>query len=195
MMPRADAAIQQLAVFCYTVPTDAPEGDDTFDWHDTTLVLVEAQAGNRTGLGYSYTDPSAARLVDGALTQVVEGHDAFDVPGTHAAMLHRIRNLGRPGPAATAIAAVDNALWDLKCRLLDVSLLDLLGAARDCIGGEVELFVDANGEYDRKEALAMAERFAEVDVRWFEEPVFSDDLEGLRLLRDRGPACLLIAAG
>ena len=48
--------------------------------------------------------------------------------------------------------------------------------------------MDANRAYSRKQALAQAEKFAESDVRWFEEPVSSDDLEGLRLLRDRGPA-------
>ena len=56
-------------------------------------------------------------------------------------------------------------------------------AAREAIGPEVELFVDANGAYSRKQALAMAEAFADFDVRWFEEPVSSDDLAGLRLLR------------
>ncbi len=68
-------------------------------------------------------------------------------------------------------------------------------AAREAVGPDVKLFVDANGAYDRKTALAMAERFAEWGVRWFEEPVCSDDLEGLRLLRDRGPAGMAIAAG
>ena len=47
------------------------------------------------------------------------------------------------------------------------------------IGGNVELFVDANGGYTRKQALAMAERFAgESNVVWFEEPRPSDDLDG-----------------
>jgi len=32
-------------------------------------------------------------------------------------------------------------------------------------------------------------------VTWFEEPVTSEDLEGLGLLRDRGPAGMAIAAG
>jgi L-alanine-DL-glutamate epimerase-like enolase superfamily enzyme len=68
-------------------------------------------------------------------------------------------------------------------------------AAREAIGGGVELFVDANGAYTRKQALALAERFAEYGVTWFEEPVSSDDLEGLRLLRDRAPAGMAIAAG
>lgn len=147
-----------------------------------------------------------------------------------------------------AIAAVDNALWDLKGRLLDLPLATLLGAARECvsiygsggftsysiarlteqlsgwasegiprvkmkvgrdpdadpdrvraarqaIGPNVELFVDANGAYTRKQALQLAKVFADLGASWFEEPVSSDDLEGLRLLRDRAPAELEIAAG
>jgi L-alanine-DL-glutamate epimerase-like enolase superfamily enzyme len=70
-----------------------------------------------------------------------------------------------------------------------------LRAAREAIGPEVALFVDANGAFDRKGALEWAERYAEYEVSWFEEPVSSDDLEGLRLLRDRAPAGMRIAAG
>jgi L-alanine-DL-glutamate epimerase-like enolase superfamily enzyme len=67
--------------------------------------------------------------------------------------------------------------------------------ARAAIGPNTELFVDANGAYSRKQALNLAEKFADLDVSWFEEPVSSDDLEDLRLLRDRGPAGMDIAAG
>jgi L-alanine-DL-glutamate epimerase-like enolase superfamily enzyme len=67
-------------------------------------------------------------------------------------------------------------------------------AAREAIGG-AELFVDANGAYSRKQALAQAEAFASQHVTWFEEPVSSDDLEGLALLVDRAPAGMSIAAG
>ena len=71
-----------------------------------------------------------------------------------------------------------------------------VAAAREAIGTEAELFVDANGAYTRKQALAWAERYAfEWGVTWFEEPVSSADFEGLRLLRDRGPAGMDIAAG
>jgi L-alanine-DL-glutamate epimerase-like enolase superfamily enzyme len=59
--------------------------------------------------------------------------------------------------------------------------------------GDATLFVDANGAYSRKQALAFAEKFA--GVGWFEEPVSSDDLGGLRLIRDRAPAGMDIAAG
>ena len=67
--------------------------------------------------------------------------------------------------------------------------------ARAAIGPDTALFVDANGAYDRKQALDQAQRFAESDVSWFEEPVTSDDLPGLHLLRDRAPAEMEIAAG
>ena len=69
-------------------------------------------------------------------------------------------------------------------------------AAREAIGQEVELFVDANGAFTREQALAMADRLSEAGaVSWFEEPVSSDDLLGLRLIRDRAPAGMAIAAG
>ncbi|MFN2629504.1 MAG: enolase C-terminal domain-like protein [Gaiellaceae bacterium] len=71
-----------------------------------------------------------------------------------------------------------------------------LDAARDAIGDGAELFVDANGAFGRKQALAWAVRYAsDWGVTWFEEPVSSEDVDGLRLLRDEGPPGLEIAAG
>ncbi len=67
-------------------------------------------------------------------------------------------------------------------------------AARAVIG-DAELFVDANGAWTRKQALSFAQRFAEYGVTWLEEPVSSDDLDGLRLLRDRSPAAMDVTAG
>jgi L-alanine-DL-glutamate epimerase-like enolase superfamily enzyme len=164
------------------------------------------------------------------------------------AMVHAVRNLGRPGVCSMAIAAVDAALWDLKGRMVELPVAALMGAfrtsvpvygsggftsypverlqsqlagwveqgiprvkmkvgrapaedphrvraARDAIGPNAGLFVDANGAYGRKRALRLAERFADSGVTWFEEPVSSDDLDGLALLRDGAPAGLEISAG
>lgn len=61
--------------------------------------------------------------------------------------------------------------------------------------GQAELYVDANGALNRKQALAFAALCGELGVTWFEEPVSSDDLEGLRLVRDRGPPGMDVAAG
>ena len=68
--------------------------------------------------------------------------------------------------------------------------------AREAIGPDAELYVDANGALSHMQALRFAERFAEdFAVRWFEEPVSSDDLDGLALLASRAPAGMDIAAG
>jgi L-alanine-DL-glutamate epimerase-like enolase superfamily enzyme len=67
--------------------------------------------------------------------------------------------------------------------------------ARRAIGDGVGLYVDANGAYDRKQALGYAEAAAGFDVGWFEEPVSQNDLDGLRLIRDRAPAGMEVASG
>jgi L-alanine-DL-glutamate epimerase-like enolase superfamily enzyme len=73
--------------------------------------------------------------------------------------------------------------------------MDRVCRARVVIGARPQLFVDANGAYGRKQALYQAEQFNRCNISWFEEPVSSDDLDGLRLIRDRAPAVMDIAAG
>lgn len=241
--------IDDLRVIACTIPTDAPEADGTIAWASTTIVLVEARSGETRGLGYSYASVSTAKLIEEKLARVVKGRDPFAIPTAWDAMVHAVRNLGRPGISAMAISAVDNALWDLKARLLSLPLFVLLGpardavpiygsggftsypisrlqeqlggwvesgiprvkmkvgsdpsadparvrAAREAIGDDAELFVDANGAYARKQALSFAERYrGEFGVSWFEEPVPADDLAGLHLIRNRAPAGLEIAVG
>jgi L-alanine-DL-glutamate epimerase-like enolase superfamily enzyme len=94
------------------------------------------------------------------------------------------------GWASTGISRVKMKIGrDAKADRSRVSL------ARRAIGPDTELFIDANGGYNRKLALAQAEAFLQSHVTWFEEPVSSDDLVGLRLIRDRAPAGMEIAAG
>jgi L-alanine-DL-glutamate epimerase-like enolase superfamily enzyme len=241
-------AIEGVRARAFRFPTDGPEADGTIAWNATTMVLVEVDAGGEHGTGYSYADAAAAGIVNGLLGEVVRGGNAFAIPALWSAMVAAVRNIGWRGVAASAISAVDVALWDLKARLLGMSLAALFGtervrvpiygsggftsysadrlraqlagwverdgcrfvkmkvgsdpeadpgrvaAARDAIG-DARLFVDANGAYSRKKALLLAERFRACEVSWFEEPVSSDDLDGLRLLRDRAPAGMDIAAG
>lgn len=240
--------LREVRAHAYRIPTDFPEADGTILWDATTMVLVELEAGDQQGVGYTYAHAAAVELIRRTLAPEVLGQDALDVPACWLAMIRACRNLGRPGLASMAIAAVDVALWDLKAKLLGLPLFRLLGAvrssvplygsggftsypldrlmaqlgdwasqgfqavkmkvgtdppgdpgrvqaAREAIGADCELFVDANGAYTRKQALSLAEAFAEQHVSWFEEPVSSDDLEGLRLIRDRAPAGMAIAAG
>lgn len=246
-MPTA-VPIRRVRARAFRIPTDAPEADGTIAWDSTTLVLVEIEAGGVTGLGYSYASAAAVEVVSGVLAPVLDGQDTFDIPKLWLDMVGAVRNIGWRGVAACAISAADVALWDLKARLIEVSLARLFGSVRDGVPiygsggftsysidrlqqqlggwvqnegcrfvkmkigtepahdlarvkaareaiGEAELYVDANGAYRRKQALAFAEQFAPLGVTWFEEPVSSDDLDGLRLLRDRAPAEIEIAAG
>lgn len=107
---RAGVPIDHLVVSAFTVPTDFPESDGTLEWSQTTLVVVEVSAGGQGGLGYTYADTATARLITDHLAAVVEGRDAMAVPGVWGAVVRAIRNLGRPGIASMAIAAVDTAL-------------------------------------------------------------------------------------
>jgi L-alanine-DL-glutamate epimerase-like enolase superfamily enzyme len=69
-----------------------------------------------------------------------------------------------------------------------------VAAARRAIGDDAELYVDANGAFSRKEALRFLAEIAEQRVSWFEEPVSSRDLTGLRVVRDAAPE-VDVAAG
>jgi L-alanine-DL-glutamate epimerase-like enolase superfamily enzyme len=248
MSCRAEPAVERLETAVYRVPTDQPESDGTLEWDSTTAVVVRAHGGGHTGLGYTYSAPAAAAIIDDELAPVVCGRPVHEVRATWAAMVDAVRNLGWPGMVSCAISAVDVALWDLAARRLERPVLDLLGrvhgavpaygsggfctyddtaladqlggwaaaghdhvkmkvgrdpagdrhrlrVAVDAVDGSAVLMVDANGAYDRKQALGMAAAFAEQRVSWFEEPVSSDDLKGLRLVRDGGPAGMSIAAG
>lgn len=242
------ATIERVEAAAYRVPTDKPESDGTYCWLSTTLVTTHVYSQGLRGFGYSYADPAAAALATGKLAPVLAGLGVMDLPHCWKVMLESVRNLGEPGVAMLAVSALDAALWDLKGKLLDLALIDLLGAARteipvygsggftsygtaelqrqladwvgagiprvkmkigtdpkrdpdrvraarEAVGGEAELFVDANGAYEPKQALALAELFAEQGVSWFEEPVTHQDLAGLRRVRDRAPSCMEIAAG
>ncbi|QWZ09712.1 hypothetical protein KRR39_08225 [Nocardioides panacis] len=112
--------MRSLTVSVYTIPTDAPEADGTLAWDSTTMVLVEAAAGNTVGVGWTYGPPALADLVRGRLAGVVTGRSALDVTGSNHAMADSLRNDGRPGAGAMALSAVDLALWDLKSRLLEL---------------------------------------------------------------------------
>jgi len=123
--------IDDVSVSVYTVPTDAPESDGTLAWDRTTMVLVEARAGETTGLGYTYADIGTAVLIRETLAKAVTGLDPMNIPSASIAMVRQVRNLGRPGMSAMGISGIDNALWDLKSRLLNVPLVTLLGAVRN----------------------------------------------------------------
>jgi L-alanine-DL-glutamate epimerase-like enolase superfamily enzyme len=240
--------ITDLQVSAYKVPTDYPESDGTLEWSSTTLVLVEVTAAGKTGIGYTYADQALAPFIARKLAPFVVGQDALNIPFVFKSLSAAIRNEGNRGMAYMALSAVDNALWDLKAKMLELPLCRLIGmvrteaqvygsggftsypddrlaeqlgswadqgfthvkmkvgrepgkdaarvkTARSAIGRETRLYVDANGAYTVRQALAMADVFRGFGVDWFEEPVSSDDLRGLKFIREQGPQDMMIAAG
>lgn len=68
-----------------------------------------------------------------------------------------------------------------------------MAAVRQAIGEEPDLFIDANGAYTVKQVTGMAGRLQELGVVYLEEPVSSDQLDQLALVRRSVP--FDIAAG
>jgi L-alanine-DL-glutamate epimerase-like enolase superfamily enzyme len=233
--------ITEVRAAAYRFPTAKPEADGTLEWDATTAVVVQVRAGDVEGLGWTYSAGAAALLIDEQLSRAVLGQDADDVAKCWSAMRRACRNLGARGLAMQAISAVDIALWDLKARAHELSLVELFGSCRDgvpvygsggftsmssdelraqvdewlaagctavkikiaeaCghrverdlarvtqvrgqVGDDVTLMVDANGGYARAQARRLGAAFDDLGVAWFEEPVSSDDLDGLAAVRD-----------
>src|SRR5919197_5187404 len=107
MSVASGVAVERLSASAYEVPTDQPESDGTLEWGSTTLVLVRAEGGGETGLGFTYADVAAAKLVESKLAGVVEGSDPLSPQSAWAGMRAAVRNLGSEGIAAMAISAVD----------------------------------------------------------------------------------------
>ncbi len=243
-----EVKIDALHAGAYKVPTNGEESDGTLIWDSTTMVLVKVEAGGKTGIGYSYADVSAAHLISSSLRDAVVGQNALDIENIFDRLHHNIRNNGDSGIAMMAVSAIDNAMWDLKGKLLEMPVALLLGRAsdeilvygsggftsyspdqlihqlggwasqglkqvkmkigrdpdddmqririaREAIGQDTALFVDANGAYTVKQAIRMAEQFAAYDVRWYEEPVQFGDYRGTAFVRDACPAEMDVALG
>jgi L-alanine-DL-glutamate epimerase-like enolase superfamily enzyme len=223
----------------FKIPTDRPEADGTYDWSATTMVLVTIEDRGETGIGFSYASTAAATVIHDLLAPAIADLPLDDVPRCWQAMVDAVRNIGRGGVAATAISAMDVALWDLHARRRDEPLFKALGAARDAvpiygsggftsypvdvlveqlagwveqgiprvkmkigvdrgrhaaedvrrihavrdaIGPDAELFIDANGCFDAKSAIRLAHAVEDATT-YFEEPVSSDHLDEMRLVR------------
>ncbi|MGA4789519.1 enolase C-terminal domain-like protein [Nocardia sp. AB354] len=232
---------EDVAVAVYRFPTPQPEADATLKWDSTTAVVVRVGAGGQLGTGWTYGSPAVAEVIHHHLAGILSGRSPFDTAACWSAMHRACRNSGTKGIAAHAISAVDIALWDLRARLLDIPVTQLLGAVRDRVpvygsggfvsldeaglteqvslwhsvgcramkikigedwggnvgrdlarveqlrtlaGDEVELMVDANGGYSPGQARRVGEELDERGVTWFEEPVTSDDVQGLGIVRN-----------
>jgi L-alanine-DL-glutamate epimerase-like enolase superfamily enzyme len=125
--------IQRLEASAFKVATDFPESDGTAEWNSTTLILVELGAGKNSGLGYSYAHECCVPFIRETLFPIVREKNPFSISPLWNEMNVAVRNFGHSGIAASAIAAVEIALWDLKAKILNLPLVKLLGSAREKI--------------------------------------------------------------
>jgi L-alanine-DL-glutamate epimerase-like enolase superfamily enzyme len=241
-------SIDKLEVKYFDIPTEIPERDGTLEWQSTGLVNLELYSGSHKGLGYTYADRATASFLVEHAIPFLKGKDE----NHHFLLINELkkknRNLGNAGLTSMALSAVDIALWDLKARVLNISIQNLLGLRREStpfygsgfflnndskglmrqlnkfqemgmkaykmkigdgiesdisrmkemrnrIGEEASLFVDTNGYYGHKEALELSREMEKLNVSWFEEPISSDDLNGLQLLKERLPFKVNLVAG
>lgn len=125
--------ISSVKTSVYRVPTDHPESDGTIDWNATTVVLVTVSANGLTGIGFSYGHEAAGAVIQNLFAPLLKKADSMSIPLLWEKMVEASRNIGIEGITATAIAAVDIALWDLKAKILKVPLCTLWGKARDSV--------------------------------------------------------------
>lgn len=239
----AGPPIESVRTAVYRFPTPTPEADGTLAWDAVVAVTVTLTAAGETGLGWSYTSPAAAAVVEQHLAEVVRQHGAFQIAAGWEAMHRAGRNYGTHGLFQQALSAVDIAWWDLAGRLRNQPVADLAGGTvldeiplygsggfttltddelaeqvagwhevgaramkikigeswgarpdRDLArvrqlielaGPGVAPMVDANGGYTIGQAQRIGHELDTLGVSWFEEPVSSEDLAGLALLRQQ----------
>ena len=194
-----DASIARFVVSNLAI---CVQGSDPLSVRDTSARMgARIRNTGRPGLGFmaiSAVDIALwdlkARLLGLPLVDVLDrAHDAVPVYGSGgfcSYSLDRLREqLGD---------WVEQGIPRVKLKVGREPAADAerVAAVREEIGDEPAVYVDANGAFSPKQALEWAERYrSEWSVSWFEEPVSSADLEGLQLVRERGPAGLDVAAG
>src|SRR2546421_1600625 len=175
--------IEQIKVSAYTIPTIYPEADGTLEWNSTTMILVEATGANKKGFGYTYGDVSVAYFIDGVLKKMVTGEDLMQIPFINQSMMRAIRNNGTCGLSMMALSAVDNALWDLKARVLNLPLCNLIGKVKD------EMLIYGSGgftSYDHKQLEEQFEHWMRLGIQDIKMKIGSDptkDVERVRFAR------------
>ncbi|MCL2035126.1 MAG: mandelate racemase/muconate lactonizing enzyme family protein [Oscillospiraceae bacterium] len=205
------------------------------------------------GIGVTYHEvggEAVSDLITRNMAPGLIGRSPFETEKIWCEMCAYLRGVGRKGLMFCALSAIDNALWDLKGKILGLPLYRLLGGAermvpvyasggwtsyddgklleevssmlskgythikikvgvdggknpqrdlqrvrkvREMIGDQIVLMLDANNCWDAATAVKFADAVKECDILFLEEPVFADDIPGLR--RYRRSSCIPLATG
>ncbi|QEY14929.1 MULTISPECIES: mandelate racemase/muconate lactonizing enzyme family protein [unclassified Cellvibrio] len=140
--------IKAVKVEYYQVPlaevlSDAKHGDHTC--FELLVCRIYCQDGTE-GVGYTYTGGKGGRaiysLLDDELKPILIGRNASDIHAIWEDLGWHLHYVGRGGLVSFAISAVDIALWDIRCKRLNLPLWKLAGAASNktrCYAGGIDL--------------------------------------------------------
>ena len=123
------------AYFCLPLEgmmTDSMHGRHT---HFELIIVTVKLSDGSSGTGYTYTGGHGGlaikTMIDTDLTPFLRGKQPDDVESLNADMTHHIHYVGRGGIASFAISAIDIALWDIRCRKLNLPLWQAAGGTAD----------------------------------------------------------------
>jgi L-alanine-DL-glutamate epimerase-like enolase superfamily enzyme len=167
-------------------------------WAAMTRAVRNTLASGLCGYAISAVDVALhdlkARLLGVALADLLgRWHDGVSIYGSGGFTSYSLEDL-----RAQAAGWMELGLGAVKIKVGRDAAADpaRLDAIREVIGDDVRLMVDANGAFTPAGALAEAHgTYADHGATWLEEPVSSDDHEGLRRVRDGVPAGIEVAAG
>ncbi len=185
------ARIAKIEIFMIDLRPKVRRTDaiQSFQSQETPFVRITDNDG-ATGLGYTYTigqgGPAIMSLLRETLVPQLVGREAEEIEriwrdllfSTHATAVGAITSL--------ALAAIDTALWDLRCKRAALPLWRLLGGSKDCVrmytteGGWLHISTD-DLVADALEAKAAGFSGSKVKVG---RPHLSDDRERLQAVRD-----------
>lgn len=106
----------------------------SFVSQETPIIRI-TDADGAAGTGYSYTigtgGPSIMKLIEMTLAPALIGRDAMDIEKIWRDLLFMTHATSVGAITSLALAAIDTALWDLKCIKLGQPLSKLAGGAQD----------------------------------------------------------------
>ena len=185
------AKIERVEIFMVDLKPKVRRTDaiQSFDSQETPIVRITDSEGGQ-GTGYSYTigtgGPSVIALLERTLAPLLIGREADRIQEIWNAMLFSTHATSVGAITSLAMAAVDTALWDLRCRRAGLPLWVMAGGAKPSVplytteGGWLHIETQALVD-DALEAQAKGFSGSKVKIG---RPHLSEDLARLTAVRE-----------
>jgi L-talarate/galactarate dehydratase len=195
-----DMTIRSAQSWILKFPSNRAAAERSDEEFELIGVTIEDSSGER-GTGWTFTSdhgggPAIKALMDTLLLPHIINREAHEVEILNAELFHLTHRLGY-GIASMAISAIDISLWDLRARMLGLSLSKALGQARSrvpCYGSgkaspslSLEDLAELSAGYIR-------DGFKAIKIRVGREP--TRDIARLTAVREAiGPEALIMCDG